>query len=257
MCLILFALNEHSKYKLVLAANRDEFFDRPTLVADFWKENDTILGGKDEQSGGTWIGLTKNGRFIAITNFRDPKNEKENPKSRGDISKNFLSTNKSVTEFLSKISKNKNQYNGFNLILSDDNLSTLYHYSNITDLTTSIDDGIHGLSNHLLDTPWPKIQIGKSQLNDLVKDRQLKINELAGILRNTKKAPDNSLPETGISFDLEKKLSPVFISMKRYGTRCSTIILVDKTNKVSFLEITYNERAQAISEKTYEFQLKP
>lgn len=255
MCLIIFALNQHPKYKLIVAANRDEFFSRPTLEADYWEEGNSILGGRDVQSGGTWFGMNKNGRFIAITNYRDPKNEKKDAKSRGGLSKNFLLQNQKVSAFLADVSKDKQKYNGFNLLLSDDNFESLYHYSNITDKSKNIDDGIHGLSNHLLDSPWPKIQKGTKCLTNILQSDSIQSAEIVDMLRNETEAPDNLLPKTGISFDLEKKLSPVFISMKGYGTRCSTVVMVDKSNELSFLEVSYNEQNQVISEKRYKMQI--
>lgn len=255
MCLILFALNQHPHYKLIVAANRDEFFNRPTKEAAFWKENNSVLAGRDIQSGGTWLGINKNGRFIAITNFRDPKNEKNKAKSRGELSKSFLTQNNTVSAFLSGVSKIKDQYNGFNLLLSDDNFNSLYHYSNISDKSNLIKNGIHGLSNHLLDSPWPKIQTGRNQFSKIIKSESIDMNDIVALLRNEKEAPDNLLPDTGISHDLEKKLSPVFISMKGYGTRCSTVLLVKTNNEMSFLEVSYNEHRQIISEKKYNLQL--
>lgn len=256
MCLILFALNQHSIYKLIIASNRDEFFSRPTLEADFWKENKSILGGRDIQSGGTWLGLNKTGRFIAITNYRDRKSDRSNARSRGELSESFLSQNSSVSAFLADISKKKDQYNGFNILLSDDRFDSLYHYSNIPDRTNKISDGIHGLSNHLLDTSWPKVQRGKNYLSEILRSETIDGYEIIDLLRNGNEAPDEMLPETGISYDLEKKLSPVFISMKGYGTRCSTVILVNYDNELSFLEVSYNEQKQVIGEKKYNLQLK-
>lgn len=255
MCLIIFALNQHPKYKLIIAANRDEFFSRPTLEADFWKEENSILGGRDVQSGGTWFGMNKNGRFIAITNYRDPKNEKKDAKSRGELSKKFLLQNQNVSEFLADVSKDKKKYNGFNFLLSDDYFESMYHYSNITDRSMKIEDGIHGLSNHLLDSPWPKVQKGTNLLSNILQSESINSAEIVAMLRNETEAPDNLLPKTGISYDLEKNLSPVFISMKGYGTRCSTVLFVDTSNELSFLEVTYNEHKQIISEKKYKLQL--
>jgi uncharacterized protein with NRDE domain len=257
MCLIIFAKNKHPKYKLIIAANRDEFFSRSTLVADFWEEDRSILGGRDVQSGGTWFGINKNGRFIAITNYRDPKNEKKEAKSRGELSKKFLSQNLNVSDFLADVSKDRYKYNGFNLLLSDDNFENLYHYSNVTDVSMKIDDGIHGLSNHLLDSPWPKIQKGKKSLKSILQSDSINSAEIFTMLKNGTEAPDNSLPGTGISYDLEKKLSPVFISLKGYGTRCSTALIVDASGQLSFQEISYNEHKQVISEKKYKLPLMP
>lgn len=255
MCLIIFALNQHPKYKLIIAANRDEFFSRPTLEADFWEEENSILGGRDVQSGGTWFGMNKNGRFIAITNYRDPKNEKKDAISRGELSKKFLLQNQNVSEFLKDVSKDKKKYNGFNFLLSDDNFENMYHYSNVTDRSMKIEDGIHGLSNHVLDSPWPKVQKGTNLLSNILQSESINSSEIVAMLRNETEAPDNLLPKTGISYDLEKKLSPVFISMKGYGTRCSTALFVDTSNDLSFLEVTYNEHKQITSEKTFKLKL--
>ena len=257
MCLIVFAFNKHPKYKLILAANRDEYFNRPTLTADYWKENHEILGGRDIQSKGTWLGINKNGKFIAITNYRDPKIEKKRALSRGKLSKIFLSNNQNIRSFLADVSNNKENYNGFNLLLSDDGFNTLYHYSNISNTTAKISNGLHGLSNHLLDSSWPKVDTGKENLNIKIESASLNVNDLVEMLKNGNVAADELLPDTGISYDLEKKLSPVFISMKGYGTRCSTAILVDTENNVSFLEVSYNENKQVISKKKHQLILKP
>lgn len=256
MCLILFALNEHSKYKLVLAANRDEFFNRPTQLADFWEDDNNILGGRDFSSLGTWLGLSKEGKFCAITNYRDPRMERNTNKSRGLLSKNFLTTTQDVSTFIIEVSAEKDLYSGFNMLLSNDGFETVFHYSNISDTTTKIERGIHGLSNHLLDTPWPKVENGKEKLTEVMNTNSIKNNDLINILTDSQTAPDELLPNTGISYDLEKKLSPVFISMKGYGTRCSTAMLLDYDNRLSFKEVSYNDKTEVISEKQYKFKLK-
>lgn len=256
MCLILFAFNQHSKYKLILVANRDEFFNRPTLAADFWPEDNSILGGRDIESKGTWLGINKNGRFIAITNFRDPKNIDPKAISRGILSYQYLIQKNDVSTFLKQIRKNRQLYNGFNLLLSDNGFSNMFHYSNITDQTTKIEAGIHGLSNHLLDTEWPKVKIGKNGISGVIRSETIRTSDLIELLIDDQPAPDNMLPKTGISYDLEKKLSPVFISMDGYGTRCTTAILVDKKNKLTFHEVTYDENRHIICEKKYNMKIK-
>lgn len=240
---------------MILAANRDEFFNRPTLYADFWSDNKLILGGRDVQSQGTWLGVNKKGRFIAITNYRDPKIENPQAKSRGELSKNFLSQNQSIPNFLASVSNNKLEYNGFNLMLSDDGFNSLYHYSNISDKITKIINGIHGLSNHLLDTPWPKVVSAKEQLIKIVKSDSIDVYKIIEMLKDGNIAPSHMLPKTGISYDLEKVLSPIFISLEGYGTRCSTVILVDHSNNVTFLEVSFNEKQEVMKEKKYSFQL--
>jgi len=256
MCLILFVLNEHPKYKFILAANRDEFFSRPSYKSDYWSENKNVLGGRDELSKGTWLGINKSGRFIAITNYRDPNFDRENIKSRGEISKDFLLSDMNVHSFISQISNEKKLYNGFNILLSDNGFDSLYHYSNVSDETTNISDGCHGLSNHLLDTNWPKVGTGKNELTKIIKSDSIDVKDLIIMLKDEVIAPDDALPNTGISYDLEKKLSPVFISMKGYGTRCSSAMLIDKNNHLSFLEVSYNENKVVLSEQDFNMQLK-
>ncbi len=255
MCLILFSINQHPKNKFILAANRDEFFNRPTKEAGYWKENENIIGGRDLNSGGTWLGITKTGRFIAITNYRDLSNENKNARSRGIISKDFLLNSQSNKSFLNDVSSIKNEYNGFNLLLSDNSFETIAHYSNISDRMEIIERGTHGLSNHLLDTSWPKTEYGKDQLTSLLKQEIIYTGDIIDMLNNNNEAPDNLLPDTGISYELEKKLSPVFISMKGYGTRCSTALIIDYNNNVNFLEVSYNDKKEVIGKKQFKFQI--
>jgi len=256
MCLILFNFKKHSKYKFILAANRDEFFNRDTVFADFWNDNANILGGRDVQSEGTWLGINKNGRFIAITNYRDPQMDKENAKSRGVISKSFLNEKSSTEAFINQLAKEKMHYNGFNILLSADGFKNLYHYSNVSDQLTRVDAGIHGLSNALLDSPWPKVNIGKKSLKEISTKESPSVTELMGILKDRKTAPNSDLPDTGIPFDLEQKLSPLFISLKDYGTRCSSVLLITHENEVGFHEWTYDEHQKVINEASFKTMLK-
>ena len=161
MCLILFALNEHPEYKLILAANRDEFFNRETLRAHHWEENEKIIGGKDEVSNGTWLGLRVDGRFIAITNYRDLSRENKNAKSRGFISRNFLLGDEKAKTFIANVSNERKSFNGFNLLFSADGCNSLNHYSNISNQLSIIKSGVHGLSNALLDTPWLRGRVAR------------------------------------------------------------------------------------------------
>ena len=255
MCLILFAYNQHPKYKLVLAANRDEFFNRPTLVADYWTDDQNILGGRDIVSSGTWLGMTKTGKFIAITNYRDPKLESKDLLSRGLLSRNYLTNDQRADSFLLEVSESKDQYAGFNLLLSDDKFNSFFHYSNMPDTRTQIETGVHGLSNHLLNTPWPKVSKGKESLSTLLKRPSFKLDDLLNLLKNDTLAPDSDLPDTGISYDLEKKLSPVFISMKGYGTRSSTVILMDYNGDIMFHEVSYNENREIANIAQYQLHI--
>jgi uncharacterized protein with NRDE domain len=256
MCLILFAINSHPRYKFVLAANRDEFFNRPTLFAGRWEEDSRIIGGRDVSSNGTWLGITENSRFVAITNYRNPHREKDKAKSRGLLSKDFLLSTSKVKHFTNSISLERNLYNGFNILLTKDGFKSITHYSNISNEDKTITSGIHGLSNAFLDTSWPKVEFGKQNLHQILSSPTIDPLDLIKLLKNQSTAPDDLLPDTGISFDLEKKLSPVFISMNGYGTRCSTAILVDQNDQVRFLEVSYNENAEVINSTELVMQLK-
>lgn len=256
MCLIIFAINAHPKYKFILAANRDEYFSRETAFADYWSENNLILAGKDKASDGTWLGINIYGRFVAITNYRDPNLEKTNPISRGRISKDFLSSTLDAKTYTIQLSTNRELYSGYNVIISDDAFESILHYSNVSDKYTNIHKGIYGLSNALLDTPWPKVETGKRNLKKLLKNPTIDPTTLINMLKDDTMADDQHLPDTGIPADLEKKLSPVFISMKGYGTRCSTALLINYNNEVDFLEVSYNEQMKLINEARFRVQLK-
>ena len=256
MCLILFSYNDHPKYKLILAANRDEFYKRPTAQADYWEDHANILAGRDLVSKGTWLGLTKQGRFIAITNFRNGVQEIEGKLSRGNISQNFLTGDQEVQKFKEQLALSKSRYNGYNVLFSDSAFDDFEHYSNISDEFTVIGSGVHGLSNALLDTEWPKVKNGKVAVSDLSKNEDINPKSLIELLNNPKEAPDQDLPNTNISYELEKKLSPVFISMNEYGTRCSTALLIDHKNKVDFLEVSFDANHREIGRKEFHFNLE-
>jgi uncharacterized protein with NRDE domain len=159
MCLILAAWENHPTNRLIIASNRDEFLDRPTLAMHRWKNKSGIVAGRDIKAGGTWLGVTRNGRFAAITNFRNPSDQRENAPSRGKIVTDFLESNLDAATFLNRFKPGAQKFNGFNLLAGDQN--SLYWFSNIKDRVTRLSPGYHGLSNHLLNTPWPKVARGK------------------------------------------------------------------------------------------------
>ena len=165
MCLILFAYEQHPEYRLVFAANRDEVYDRPTCSLAFWRDHPTILAGRDLQGHGTWLGITRTGRLAAVTNYRDPGRQKETAVSRGLLVRDFLLDTRSPEQYLNRISRIKDRYNGFNLLLGD--RTELYYYSNRGDGMRRISAGLYGISNRLLDTPWPKVQKGKAKLHSV------------------------------------------------------------------------------------------
>ncbi len=249
MCLISFAINSHPKYKLILAANRDEFYDRPTASAHFWNSKSNILAGKDLKEGGTWLGINKDGRIAAITNYRDPKNIKLNAPSRGFLVKEFLSKNISNDEFTEGLKISGNKYNGFNLIFGT--IDDLRYYSNQINKVVKLQSGIYGLSNHLLNTPWPKVEKVKNYLAQNL-NGEINIEELLELLSNEHQFDDDQLPDTGVGIELERKLSPIFIKSDKYGTRSSTIILVDYDGNVNFTERTYEDKTE---ENRFNFKL--
>ena len=236
MCLITFAYKSHPKYDLILAGNRDEFYERPTRKAQFWQEEGkpNILAGKDLEAGGTWLGVQKDGRWGALTNYRDPSIKKEDPPSRGEIVLEYLKAKYSAMDYLAELSKKAENYNGFNLLLWDD--KDFYHYSNQNKKVTRIEPGIHGLSNALLDTPWPKLITANQELRNIISEENFDKEDIFKLLADDRKAPDNELPVTGIPQELEKAVSSIFIKTENYGSRCSTVLLIDKKGNINFTE---------------------
>lgn len=236
MCLITFAYKVSSEYPLILLANRDEFYNRPTQKAHYWEENGAplILAGKDLKAGGTWMGVNNNKKWAAVTNHRNLKNIKQDAPTRGDLVPHFLKSNSSGKEYLSQLKKEASKYNGFNLLVGDE--TGIFHYSNISNKITELQPGIHGLSNALLNTPWPKLNRAKEKLENKVQENEFSKNELFKILNDTAKAQENQLPNTGLSTAFEKEVSSIFIDTDGYGTRCSTLLLKDKSKNMKFVE---------------------
>jgi uncharacterized protein with NRDE domain len=162
MCLILIAHGAHPEFPLVIAANRDEYYERPTAGAAFWHDHPHILAGRDLECMGTWLGVTRGGRFAALTNFRDPRERKTDAPSRGRLVSDFLVTDNNPREYLKDVSRQAQRYNGFNLLVGD--LDGVFYLSSREARVQELSPGIHGLSNHLLDTPWPKVARGKQRL---------------------------------------------------------------------------------------------
>lgn len=255
MCLILFAYKSNKQYPFILAANRDEFYDRPTLPVGYWSDNPSVLGGRDLEKKGTWLGVTRKGRFAAITNYRDPSQLRKDVRSRGEIVSDFLNGNDSPHDYLNRVKGKREMYNGFNLILGD--ISYCLYYSNITNVAEEIKPGIHGLSNHLLNTPWPKVVRGKDKLGNTVQDKDFPDRErLLGILADSQKAEDKDLPDTGVGLELERMMSPIFIQSPGYGTRSSTVLLIDHRNHVLFIERSKIAEQNNWVQNNYEFDIE-
>lgn len=254
MCLILFAYNQHPKYKLVIAANRDEFYHRPTKEADFWNDHPNLLAGRDLEGQGTWMGVTKSGRLSLLTNYRDLSNIRPNAPTRGKLVTDFLVSNQNPQQYLNMIHSVSDRYNGFNILLGS--VNDLWYYSNYQKNIYMLGSGVYGLSNELLDSPWPKVQKGKQKLKQILKSDEIDQEELFESLFDDFKAPDQELPETGVGIEMERMLSPMFIKSEQYGTRCSTLLLADHENNVTFLERTYDTTTFAHETKKFEFSVK-
>jgi len=254
MCLLLFAFKTHPTYKLILAANRDEFYDRPTAPAEFWEEAPQLLAGRDLRAGGTWLGITRKGKIAAITNYRDPSSLKKNAPSRGEIVNDFLLGHEDPDTYLNELSKKAAVYNGFNLILGEK--GRLYWYSNRGEKPHHLSPGIYGLSNHLLDTPWPKVKMSKDALvRQISGEKNPPPEALFRILMDRTIPEDDHLPSTGVGLELERMLSPIFIQSSNYGTRSSTLLFIDHHDEVTFLERTFTPSHDQVSTVNHEFTL--
>lgn len=251
MCLILFDYKKHPKYTLIVASNRDEFYDRPTKPAAPNNKNPNIICGMDLLAGGTWTGVNQNGKFVALTNYREFPLIQENKRSRGMIAFEFLNNDTDAFSFLEQLNESKENYNGFNVLISDE--TGLFHYSNREGKINHLAPDTYGLSNALLDTPWPKVKKGKSKFESIVAKEELEIEDIFRMLQDKELADDKDLPDTGVGLEKERMLSPLFIESPNYGTRLSTIITFDYQGNIFFEERTY--KPEKIIKK-YSFKIK-
>lgn len=233
MCLILLAWRVHAHYPLVVAANRDEYHERRALPAGFWPDQGDILAGRDLDAGGSWLGITRSGRFAALTNFRDPDNRLPNPPSRGRLVADFLSGDTSPADYCQALDAIAAKYNGFNLLCAD--RDTLYYCSNRAVAPHALPPGVYGLSNHLLDSPWPKVVHGKTRLASAL-DALPDTTPLFDLLGDDRPAAEQDMPRSGLSSEWERLLSAAFIRSPGYGTRCSTVLCRGADQRVLFHE---------------------
>ncbi|MDY6790207.1 MAG: NRDE family protein [Thermodesulfobacteriota bacterium] len=256
MCLIIFSYHQHPDYRLILAANRDEFYDRPTSPLALWDDAPAVLAGRDLKGEGTWLGITKTGRIAAITNFREPPPVDPTAPSRGLLVSDYLKGTEAPKTYLKHVKTIGYRYNGFNLLIGDKN--ELYYYSNKTEKIKELKPGLYGLSNHLLDTPWPKVEKGKEGLKKLVAgEKPINAEDIFRLLADRTVAPDSKLPDTGIDLNWERILSPVFITSDIYGTRSSSLILIDRNHEASFTERSFiPQKTGSLKQKTRKFSLK-
>ena len=253
MCLLLISYKNHPRYKLIVAANRDEFYNRPASPAHFWEDKPELLAGKDFEAGGTWLGLTSSGKFSAITNYRDIKNLKKDAPTRGKLVTDFLSNNFSPVDYIKELEEKSDLYNGYNLIFGD--IKKMNYFSNQTKKSIELTPGIYGLSNHLLDTPWYKVEKSKKSFSKILAKQDIDYRDLFEILSDRSYPADDMLPDTGVGLKIERAVSPVFVATPYYGTRSSTVIFIDIDNHVTFAENSLNTVSGKWIKSSFEFEI--
>jgi uncharacterized protein with NRDE domain len=254
MCLIFISFQHHPRYKLVVAGNRDEFYNRRTAGADYWADYPQILGGRDLEAGGTWLGMSTSGKISMLTNYRDLKNIKPAAPSRGQLVSDFLKSDITPETYTQQIEREGKKYNGFNLIVG--NPEQLWYYSNYRDGVTKLSPGFYGISNHLLESPWPKVLIGKEKIAPALQKNDVDPEQLLDILYDDKIAADDKLPDTGLPLERERALSSMFIKTSNYGSRCSTVVLVDRSDNVFFSERVYDLETFSYKTNTFRYSIK-
>ncbi len=251
MCLALLAVDAHSDCALVVAANRDEFYERPTAPAAFWEEAPHLLGGRDLRSGGTWLGITRGGRVALVTNYREGVAADAAARSRGALVREFLLGAEPADAFLDRLRPSGHLYGGFNLVFGT--VERLLYFSN-RGAESIVTPGFHVVSNGLLDTPWPKALRGRAGLERLLAVGAPR-EAIFALLRDDAPAPDADLPDTGVGLDLERLLSPPFIRTPQYGTRSSTLLTVARDGTARFAERTFLPGTAAWTDVAFELTM--
>jgi len=237
MCLTVFAYKTDDDYPFILATNRDEFYERPTRAAQFWENHPNLLAGKDLKAGGTWLGITKDHKFAAITNYRDLTQIKENAPSRGHIVTDYLTNDLSPQDYFKKIEQNAPAYNGFNLLYGY--VDDLYYFNNQHVQLQKVKPGYHTLSNAYLDSNWPKSNKALTDFKETLNNHPDDPKHYFKFLQNSRQFPDHLLPSTGLPIEKERMVSSIFIQSEDYGTRCSTLLFADPDQETTFIEKTY------------------
>jgi len=251
MCLIALGVGLREDVPLMLAANRDEFFARATQPAQYWPDAPHLLAGRDLEQGGTWMGLTRAGRVAAVTNFREGGKARSGRRSRGWLVRDYLLSDHEPERYLSELRGAGDQYDGFNLLVGV--ADRVYYYSNRGGGVSLLARGVHGLSNHLLNTPWPKVERAKARLAALADTPADQLAErLFELLADDRRAPDDELPETGVSLDWERVLSSAFIRAADYGTRSSSLILIGAQGKMLFEERSFSADGTQAQRRRFE-----
>ncbi len=240
MCLIVVGWRVHPDYPLIVAANRDEFYARPSAFADFWTDTPEVIGGRDLEAGGTWLGIARTGRFAAVTNVREPGVGK-GLHSRGKLTQAFLAGQQTASDYARQLEMR--DFSGFNLLLGDS--QSLWYCSNRGAEPQELAPGIYGMSNHLLDSPWPKLvtaRLGFAQAIAKLPDR----GPLFDVLADDEIVPDTELPSTGVPLEWERRLSAIFVRSEDYGTRASTVLTLAGDGQITFEERSFGPHGRAL-----------
>ncbi|WP_447754678.1 NRDE family protein [Pseudomonas nicosulfuronedens] len=243
MCLIVFAWRPEHATPLIVAANRDEFYARPTLPLAAWEETPGLYAGRDLEAGGTWLGIAPDGRFAALTNVRDP-GQPLGPRSRGELVAAFLQGRQSPLEYLQQVARRASDYSGFNLLVGDG--MQLCYFNPRVGPPAAVAPGVHGLSNATLNTPWPKLLNARSGLEAVLEKPDT--GALLALLTDSRQASETELPETGVGLATERLLSSVFIASPTYGTRASTALIVQADGRREMLEHSFGPSGARLGE---------
>ena len=243
MCLAIVALDTHPRFAVVVVANRDEFHARPTAPASWWSAEGTeILGGRDLEAGGTWLGVTRAGRWAFVTNVRQGVARDPGAPSRGHLVPRVLSDRDDPHRALVSAIAEAQHYNGFNMMAGE--WVRASWGSNRGERGATLSGGIHGLSNAELDTPWPKLVRTKNGVARWMKEGCDDVDALLDLLADRERARDDELPSTGVSLEWERVLSAPFITGDAYGTRCSTVLTIARDGMARLIEQSFDFRGQ-------------
>jgi len=249
MCLAFFLFDVHPLYSMLVASNRDEYYSRPALPAHFWEDEPDVFAGRDKEAGGTWFGISRGGRMALITNFREMTTVAGAP-SRGDLTLNFLRSpaGTSPMQYLQSVIASQKVYNGYNLVVADLHSKQAAYLTNRGDPSQAgprqLAPGIYGLSNAVLDSPWPKLELGKSSLQTMLNKSSgepLSLKLIVDqVLCDMSTVEDAHLPETGAPLEVEKALMSAFVNTTfpkgRYGTSTQTVMAARRDGIVEWHE---------------------
>jgi uncharacterized protein with NRDE domain len=253
MCVLAFAWRVHEHFPMVIAGNRDEFHERPTAPAHWWEDHPELLAGRDLREGGTWMGLSRRGRFAVVTNIREQADTGDaEPRSRGGLVTDFLTSERSPAAWAADL--DTRNYRGFNLIFGD--LEQALYLSSRGISASVLKPGVYGLSNHLLDTPWPKVVTTRDVLVRCLNGEYPNVDGIFRALADPQQAEDPLLPETGVPLEWERRLSSVFIVHPVYGTRASTVMMWDRSGKACLEERGFTSSGENQESRQFEFALE-